>query len=339
MKNIYNICLVCVSLLFFGCSQKSSNAELTEFSGEENNGRKKVLFVNSYHADFEWVEDITKGIVNTFNLSKLSDGTIDTASGKVNFRIFYMDTKRNTGVSFAQESALKAKIIIETWKPDLVIASDDNASRYLVAPYYKNNNVPFVFCGVNWDASEYGFPTSNITGMVEVTMLPELVDILRSEAKGGKIAFIAADSYSERKNIEYYKKVFSLNLRTEFAISVEDFKNKFVKLNESVDMIILGNIEPLLGFENRKVQEWISENTMVPTGAMDLFLSQFVIVTCAKSGEEQGEWAASTALKILNGARPDEIPMEQNKEVKVIINRRIAPHLDLTFDKTVESDA
>lgn len=102
-----------------------------------------------------------------------------------------MDTKRNKSDDFIKEVALKAKNIIETFKPDVVIAADDNASKYLIEPYYKNASLPFVFCGVNWDASVYGYPYRNVTGMVEVAGAKKLVDLLKDFVKGGKVGLLA----------------------------------------------------------------------------------------------------------------------------------------------------
>jgi len=44
-------------------------------------------------------------------------------------------------------------------------------------------------------------------------------------------------------------------------------------------------------------------------------MAPFVLVGYMKSGEEQGAWAARTALEILNGKSPAEIPVVENKAV------------------------
>jgi hypothetical protein len=31
-------------------------------------------------------------------------------------------------------------------------------------PFFKNASLPFVFCGINWDSTEYGLPCENVTG-------------------------------------------------------------------------------------------------------------------------------------------------------------------------------
>jgi hypothetical protein len=49
-----------------------------------------------------------------------------------------MDTKRNTDDHFKKNAAQKGKSVIEEYNPDIVIAADDNASKYLIVPYFKD---------------------------------------------------------------------------------------------------------------------------------------------------------------------------------------------------------
>ena len=111
-----------------------------------------------------------------------------------------------------KQSALEAKEIIDSWKPDVVICSDDNASKYLIVPYFKNTELPFVFCGVNWDASDYGFPCSNVTGMLEVFLVQPGLDIIKPHVKGNRIGFLSNNRLSEHKNAKYIRDIFGLDL-------------------------------------------------------------------------------------------------------------------------------
>ncbi|MDY6951560.1 MAG: hypothetical protein SWE60_08615, partial [Thermodesulfobacteriota bacterium] len=100
--------------------------------------KNKILYVDSYHQGYPWSDGITEGIQ-------------EVLQGKdVELKIIRMDTKRHTSEGFKREAASKAKALIEDFKPDVVIASDDNASKYLIMPYYRDASLPFVFCGVNW---------------------------------------------------------------------------------------------------------------------------------------------------------------------------------------------
>jgi hypothetical protein len=134
--------------------------------GKNYNG-KKVLYIDSYHVGYAWSDGVMRGVKTAL------EGT------GVNLKMIAMDTKRNKGDEFKKEAALKAKAEIEAFKPDVVIAADDNASKFLIMPYFKDASLPFVFCGVNWDATGYGFPYSNTTGMVEVTPVPQLIEQLK----------------------------------------------------------------------------------------------------------------------------------------------------------------
>ena len=171
----------------------------------------RILFVDSYHPEFQWVADITEGLLDTFDIVQRPDGTLDTSRSPVDLRITHMDTKRNKDEAFKRQAALDVKKLIQRWKPDIVIAADDNASKYLIVPYYKNSDLPIVFCGINWDASIYGFPTANITGMVEVTMIPQAIEVLDMFAKGPRLGVIASDTLSERKNAASYRETFGID--------------------------------------------------------------------------------------------------------------------------------
>ena len=45
-----------------------------------------------------------------------------------------MDTKRRSSTEDKKNSAVAAKAVIESWKPDVVITADDNAVKYLIQP-------------------------------------------------------------------------------------------------------------------------------------------------------------------------------------------------------------
>ncbi|MEJ2660274.1 MAG: hypothetical protein P8Z73_06080, partial [Desulfobacteraceae bacterium] len=64
--------------------------------------------------------------------------------------------------------------MIKEYNPDVVIASEDDASKYVVEPYFKNASIPFVFCGVNHSGDRYGYPYKNATGIIELDPIPKL---------------------------------------------------------------------------------------------------------------------------------------------------------------------
>ncbi|MBI9077160.1 MAG: hypothetical protein JEZ02_17255 [Desulfatibacillum sp.] len=302
MKSL-KVCLVAVLAMFFVLG---GNSLAADYPG------KKILFVDSYHEGYPWSDEITQAVKD------ILDGT------GVELKIFRMDTKRHSDEAFKKKAALEAKAIIESFKPDVVIASDDNASKYLIVPYFKNSAIPFVFCGINWDASVYGFPCKNVTGMLEVTPVFQLLDQLKPFAKGGRIGFIGPETLTSRKESENISLTFKMQLVEYFATDARDWKKGFAELQGKVDMLLIDSDGGLYADQAKDLIAYVEANTKIPTGTSYDFMAPYALVTFAKVAGEQGAWAASTALKILGGTAPGAIPLDQNQEGELILNARIA---------------
>ncbi len=278
---------------------------------------KKVLFIDSYHEGYAWSDGVLRGVETRLD-------------GKgVELQVVRMDTKRNKSDDFKKSAALKVKSVIEGFKPDVVISADDNAAKFLIMPYYKDADLPFVFCGVNWDATVYGLPYSNVTGMVEVAPVTELLEQLKQYAPGKKIGYIAADVLTTHKEADNYKKILGIDTVNYYAADMEDWKKSFVELQGQVDTLIVGNTAGLPGWDEAAAAAFVTSNTKVPTGATDEHMAPFAMFGFTKVPEEQGFYAAGAALKILGGTSPKDIPVVKNKEGKLYVNLKIARALDI----------
>lgn len=280
---------------------------------------KKILYVNSYHLGYAGSDPTMRGI----------EKVVEKSGAKL--RIIYMDTKRNPSEDYIKDAALKAKAVIEQFQPDVVIASDDNASKYLIKPFYKDAPLPFVFCGVNWDASIYGFPYKNVTGMVEVALVEEILRQLRKYAKGNRIGFIAGDRLSEHKNLKYYIERFNIEFsRIYFANSFEQWKRAFLSLQEEVDMVMMTNHVGISDWNDQQATAFVNSHTKIPVGTEHEWEIPLALVGVVKDFEEMGIWSAHAALKILDGIPPSRIPITANKKGKLLFNIRIAKRLGIT---------
>lgn len=298
-------------LLFVAIALSPAVATAQKYEG------KTVLYIDSYHEGFSWSDGILKAIEKRF------DGT------GIALKVIHMDTKRHSDETFIQAAARKAKSAIEELGPDVVIASDDNASKYVIAPYFKSGPYPVVFCGINWDASAYGFPTDHVTGMIEVAPVPQLILQLKSYTRGDRIGFIGPDTFTARKEAENYRKAFNIDLTTYYSKSFDDWKALFLKSQKEVDILIIDSDGGLYKDHAEEMKDFVTRNTRIPTGSCYDFMADFALITFGKLPEEQGEWAAATALAILDGTPVSEIPMEKNKQGALIINTRIAQALGI----------
>ncbi len=294
--------------------------------------QKKLFYVNSYHKGYQWSDDIEKGLLKALHIKAHPDGTFDTLQSEVELRVFRMDTKLNRSEALKKQAALSAKAIIDEWQPDIVVASDDNAAKYLIAPYYKNSAIPFVFSGLNWDASVYGFPTPNITGMVEVAPVLETIEMLKEYADGDRIGFIGSNTLSARKNVDNYINLLGVNFSDGKLVSTfDEWKKEYLRLQNTVDMILWLNPIGIKGWNTKLANDFILANTKIPTGGTSDNHVRFALLGRVKIAEEQGWWAGKTALRILAGTSQADIPVTTNKESRVYLNMQLAKQLGIKF--------
>lgn len=305
------------------------------FSKESAPGtiKPKVLFVNSYHEGYPWSDGIVDGVLNVLKVHRLKDGTLDCSASPVTLSICYMDTKRNGSEQFKRQAGVKVKDIIESWKPDVVIGSDDNYTKYVIMPYYRGGKLPFVFCGVNWDASEYGLPCSNVTGMLEVCYIPKLLDAMRPYAHGTRVGLLGARNETNEKEAKFYAKSAAVKIEQVALVdTLEQWKTTYVDLQGKVDMLIL--LPPSFIQKPQdlaQARRFVLQNTRIPTGSVEEWIAPYSLICQAKMGSEQGEWAAKTAMQVLAGELPKDIPLAANHETRVILNMPLAKKLGIKF--------
>ena len=293
---------------------------------------RRVLYVNSYHKGYIWSDNIEKGLLKALGGQASHDGEFDTSNSDIDLKFFRMDTKLNTSEDFKKDAALSAKKIIDKWQPDIVLTSDDNAAKYLIVPYYKNSPIPFVFCGLNWDASGYGFPFKNTTGMVEINPVLETIDILRNYAKGDRLGFIGAKVLSEEKELHHFQEVLKINFAAGSLVSdFDEWKREYIKLQDKVDMLIWLAPMGIDGWNDELADQFILENTKIPSGGTGDNNVRFALLGKVKIAEEQGWWLGKTALRILDGTSPADIPLTTNKESRIYLNMQLAKKIGVIF--------
>jgi len=290
---------------------------------------KKALLIFSYHPEYSWVVEETTGVEGI-----LKDKGIETEK-------FYLDTKRNTSDEWKQEIADAAVEKIEEFKPDLVIVFDDNACE-LVAKRYIGKSLPFVFCGMNGEPEDYGFPAPNITGVIERENLAAPISFLKQLVPDvEKVAIITDHSPTSQGFITNVEDTTLPTGISEF-FATDDFdawKAKVKELQSTVDAIGIytyhtikeGEQEQSLAPED--VMEWTLDNSNLPGFAyFDFTVRDGVLCGVATSGYEQGKAAAEIAIRILNGEKPADIPIQcpQDEGTK-LINETRAIELDIVI--------
>lgn len=338
---IHGVLLLLLCLAFISCS---GNEPQEEERPKEPQGTlqvfPKVLLINSYHYQYPWTRGITQAVASSFEVELDQDGkVVSGVSGRVDLKIIYMDTKRNTESYYIKERAEEAREVITGWSPDVVITTDDNAAKYLVAPFYHSADIPFVFCGVNWSAEEYGFPADNITGMIEVQLIDQLIDLMKPFARGERIAFLKGDDLSARKEASFYEKTFGIELDKRFVRNFSQWKEAYLLLQREADMVLIGNTAAMADWDREEALAFVRKHTMVPTGNWDKWMAPYSLITVATKPEEQGNWAAHQAIRIIEGVEPLSIPIVKNREAQVYLNMALADVMEIVFPMDLVNQA
>lgn len=282
--------------------------------------QKKVLYVDSYDAEYPpsvIMQDAARRILEPAG---------------VEMRVVYMDTKQQKSEEHQQQAALEIKDFIESWQPDLVIAADDAASMYLVAPYYRDADLPFVFIGVNWDTRAYGYPYKNVTGQIEVELIQELLAELGKYARGDRIGMLSGDTFTDQKALEYYRDVLDIQFhRVSLVDNFEAWKEAYASLQEEVDVLLVRNNSGIAGWDDQEAKSFVQAQTKIPTGTVSTHLAPWVLISYSKVNQEFAEYGATVALQILGGKSPADITITTNKQAKVYLNMRLAKNLAIKF--------
>lgn len=289
----------------------------------------RCLLVMSYHQGYAWNDGIEAGVDKIL-------------TGKCELKKFYMDSKRHTSPEFIRKKALEAKQLIERFAPDVVIVSDDNASRYLVQPYYKDAALPFVFNGINWTAEVYGYPYKNVTGMVEVAPINEMLTIARRITKPvHKVTFVSDDVITEHKDFQHYKQVYEqqgVEVAGVFVKSMADWEQAFLDAQDA-DLIILGNNAGINDWDKKRAVAFVARHGKRLTMTTYSWMMPYVMIGVSKVANEQGEWAADVALAVIGGTDISTIPVTINRHWIYYQNEVLLKKANITLDRITRHKA
>jgi len=272
----------------------------------------RCLYVSSYHPGYEWNDAIEQALEQVLD-------------GRCELRKFYMDGKRQTDPEFARAKAQEALGLIKEWQPDVVIAADDNASKFLVMPYLRDAALPVVFCGINWTAEPYNYPYANTTGMIEIGPIDELVAEVRAAVPGASRGiFLSADEMTQYKEAALTKDVYGrhgIAIIHQQVRTMADWEKALAAAQKTADFIIIGNNAGINDWDKERALAIVNQHVGRFTATYLDWMTPYAMFGMAKIAAEQGEWAGLAAILILDGTKPSDIPVVANRKWKMYVNQ------------------
>lgn len=290
----------------------------------------KILHIMSYHSPWRWTDGQLEGF---------KEGIRGLPA---EYKVFQMDTKRNSTPEAKEKIGREARALIAQWKPDLVYTSDDDAQEY-VARYYVNSDIPFVFSGVNKDPKTYGFAGSrNNAGVMEQEHFVESVQLLRKLIPGiKKIAVVFDDAAMWAPVQERMRAAARTMPDIQFGpwdtiLSFDEFKEKMKGYHGQADAIALIGIFNFKDGQGKNVPyqdvlKWVAENSTLPDFSFWIDRVHYgTLCAVTVSEREQGLEAGRMARAILaDGKNPATIPMKPTVKGLPVISLARAHKLGL----------
>lgn len=298
----------------------------------------KILHISSYNKGYQWADDIDNGIRQTLN------------SIKPDYRVFYMDTKRKNTPEEMNLAATNARNLIKSWNPTVIIVSDDNATE-LVAAKMKDTKYKFVFTGVNNEPEAYGFPTKNITGVLERPDAKSVIDLLKKlKPNAKKIALLSDNSETSAIIAKQIKPVICNQagitlIDTHLTNSASDFKEHVKQYQTKADAIFLINFHTLKDNNNKVLSgfdmiHWITKNSKIPEVGLYTFVPlDGGLAASTVNGVLQGNKAGEKTLRIIKGESPASIKIEIAGGNKIFVNTVRAKQLGIKIPQSVINKA
>ena len=297
---------------------------------------QKCLLLYSYHVGYAWNDAVDYGATQTLGES-------------CTIRRFFLDSKRNPDPSYVRTKALEVKRLIDRSSPDVIIAVDDNVSKYVVVPHLKEGKIPVIFCGVNWTTDEYGYPLPNMTGMVEVApfdplfhQVEKMLDgrLKHSKQKKLQVAMIDADRLTAHKQFDQisFRYGHKMDFTAHYVANFSEWKQTFLQA-QNADLVVLMNYSGIQGWSQSEAESFVKQHTSTLSVSVHDWMKELVTLVMAKEPEEQGEWAAVVAKMVLQGKPAESIPVVRNRRWKTYANRTLLRKVAVDLPESVRERA
>jgi ABC-type uncharacterized transport system substrate-binding protein len=293
----------------------------------------RILHIMSYHSPWRWTDRQLEGFQE------------ELKGVRTRFEVFQMDTKRNSSKEAKERKGREAVALIDSWKPDLVYTTDDDAQEY-VTKHYINRKLPFVFSGVNNQPDTYGFVGSaNVTGIMEQEHFLESVKLARRIVPGAKrIALIFDDAKMwdpvRERIANAMPQLPDMSITAnDTVLTFAEYKRKIKEYQSSADIVGTIGIFNLKDEQGRnvpyqEVQKWTVENSKLPDFAFwidRVYYGTLCAVTVSE--REQGRAAGRMARAILTeGKSPSSLPMVPTRKGMPVISIARAKKLGIRLD-------
>jgi ABC-type uncharacterized transport system substrate-binding protein len=286
-----------------------------------------VLVVMSYGETYVWEQHIREGIESV--LADICELTYVYLHTRVDFE-------------GGDQKAKEAYLLYQELQPDGVIAADDNVQAMFVVPYLKDRvETPVMFCGVNAEPEDYGYPASNVSGILERLHIKESLAFAQQLVPSiTTFGFIDKDDPASwalirqiQREADTYPATF---VDFKLAKTLQDLMMMTAVLVEQCDALYMSGLDGILDDDGKPVPQQeafalVAKMFGKPTLAGNPENVSFgALCAVVQSGQEQGRTAAKMLLQAMQGTPMSQIPITRNRQGNKIVNVTVMQALGIT---------
>ncbi len=290
--------------------------------------KPRLLILHSYSTDYNWVQGVNQGIRRGLG-----------QAGDWNVRWHYLDTKRHPWPEHKANAGIAACRLIDLWRPDAVLAIDDDAQAFVARRYTDRPGISMVFAGVNNERADYGYDrAANVTGILERLPLAALKDALlilaanRPRTGPVRVAFLGDRSETVAGDARWVQAHDWAPLALVDTVLVDDLDawNQAVdRLSATADFIVTSNYRRIAQKTGSKelvpaadlIAQTCQRSRIPLIGTNAFFVDDGGMLAIATSPLEQGEVALGMARQILDQHHlAKDIPVQHTRDFVVALS-------------------
>lgn len=267
---------------------------------------ERVLVLHSYHAQYQWTDDLSRGIRSVFE-----------SRPNLEIHFEYLDLKRETSEEYLQLVSRSLGKKYPRMLPRVVIVSDDPALDF--AAKYREilfPGVPIVFCGVNDWTPERTKNIPMVTGVNETIGFEKTLDIIAKVRPNLQELLVIVDTTrTSQDNLRQLLSAMPGHLKAKITSTQNQ---SFAQFQGTLNSLAKDQAALFIGFwtdstgRNVSIEELekLFQQSPAPVfGRSEWMVGRGQIGGWCVIGFEQGSAAAVLAGKILDGAKAEDVPV------------------------------
>jgi putative ABC transport system substrate-binding protein len=223
-------------------------------------------------------------------------------------------------------------------KVDVIVAAGPTV---IIAAQKATTTIPIVIV-TSIDPVDAGFvkslahPGGNITGISNLSgeVSPKHLEMLLTMVpKLSRVAVLVNPANSAHatmlKNVQASAQKINVKILPLEARTVQDIETAFsVMTKENAGAMIVG-LDPLFTQQRRQIAELVAKNRLPSIATFREYVEDGGLMSYGDNLADQFRYAAVFVDKILKGAKPGDLPVEQSTKFDMVINRKTAKALGI----------